>query len=96
MNNLRKVSVRELQHNLASYLELAKVTPISVTKHGKDEVIMINPKKFKITKAVSDKKSKKDIRSYGFFGMYKNRKDWRGKSTVEIAKALRKRAWYGE
>jgi hypothetical protein len=96
MNVLRKVSVRELQHNLASYLELAKISPISITKHGKDEVVMINPKKFKITKAVSDKKPKKDIRSLGFFGMYKNRKGWKGKSAVEIAEDLRYRATYGK
>jgi len=96
MNVLRKVSVRELQHNLASYLELAKVAPISITKHGKDEVIMINPEKYKVTKKVSAKKGKVDIMSLPFVGMHKNRKDWKGKSTVEIAEDLRHRATYGK
>ena len=96
MNILRKISVRELQHNLAIYFELAKISPISITKHGKDEIIMINPKNFHLTKKAAPKKQKKDIMSLGFFGMYKNRQDWKGKSGVEIAEDLRYRATYGK
>ena len=29
------------------------------------------------------------------FGMWKNRKDWRGLSTIEIADKLRRQAWRG-
>lgn len=30
-----------------------------------------------------------------FFGMYKNRKDWKGRSSVAIAEELRRSAWCG-
>ena len=96
MNVLRKISVRELQHNLSEYFELAKIAPISVTKHGKGEVVMLNLNKYKVIKKKSSKKDKRGIMSLGFFGMYKNRKDWKGKSTTEIAEDLRHRATYGK
>ena len=96
MNVLRKISVRQLQHNLSDYLELAKIGPLTITKYGKEEVVMVNPKKFKITKMVSDKKPKEDIMASTFIGMYKNKKEWRGKSSIDIAENLKNRAWYGK
>jgi len=96
MSDVEKVSVRELQHKLSNYLELAKVKPLLVTKHGKDEVILVNPKQYKIVKTKTKKKTVKDIMVSPFIGMYKNKREWKGKSSVEIANELRKKAWYGQ
>ena len=96
MSDVEKVSVRELQHKLSNYLELAKVKPLLVTKHGKDEVILVNPKQYKIVKTKTKKKTVKDILASPFIGMYKNKREWKGKSSVEIANELRKKAWYGQ
>jgi hypothetical protein len=96
MNTPREVSVRELQHNLASYLNLAKIAPLSITKYGKNEVIIVNPKDYVITKKKAIKQVKKDLMNSPFIGMHKNRKDWKGKTSVEIASKLRSDAWYGK
>ena len=75
MSDVEKVSVRELQHKLSNYLELAKVKPLLVTKHGKDEVILVNPKQYKIVKTKTKKKTVKDIMVSPFIGMYKNKRE---------------------
>jgi len=94
MNGLRKVSVRQLQHNLSDFLELAKSTPLLITKYGKQEVLLVNPDQVKITKTA--RRTSKDILSSPFIGMNKNKRSWKGKSSAEIAEQLRKRAWYGQ
>lgn len=96
MTELTKVSVRELQHKLAEYLEIAKVKPLLVTKHGKDSVILANPKNYKIVKTNEKKNNLENIMSHPFIGMHKNRKDWKNKSTAKIAEELRYKAWYGK
>ena len=96
MDNYRKVSVRELAHNLSEFLELAKSIPIIVTKYGSEKVVMIDPSKFEITKKKNGIKTKKDLSSFKFIGMHKDRKDWKGKKSSDIANKLRSSAWYGK
>lgn len=91
-----KVSVRELQHKLNSYLEIAKIKPLLITKYGRDEVVMLNPKQYKVVKNKVKKKNPVNIMSSTFIGMHKNRKDWENKSSVKIAQELREKAWYGK
>lgn len=95
MVNIRKVSTRELQHNLSNYLEIAKNKPILITKYGKEEAILVNPKQYKIAKLKSKKKKIQDIMSSPFIGIHRNKKDWQNKSSVQIASELRTKAWYG-
>ena len=96
MKNIEKISVRDLQHKLSSYLEVAKIKPLLVTKHGKDEVVLVNPKQYKIVKTKTKKKTTKDIMASPFIGMYKNKREWKGKPSVEIAEELRKKVGYGK
>ena len=96
MNDLIKVTVRELQHKLSDYLEIAKVKPILVTKNGKNAAIVVNPNNFKIVEMKEKKKSLDDIMSLPFIGMHKNKKEWKGKSTNQITAELRRKAWYGK
>lgn len=93
--NPQKVSVRELQHKLSDYLEIVKNVPILVTKYGRDEAILINPKHYKITKLAPENKKKQDIMSSPFIGMHEHNKDWQNKSSIQIAAELRTKAWYG-
>jgi len=91
---IQKVPVRDFQHNLSSYLQLARSKPLIVTKYGKDEVIVMNPKQ-----AVNQGSNTQSIDMQAiedFIGMHKNRKDWQGKTTQEIADELRHNAWYGK
>ncbi len=92
-----KVNIRELQHNFAMYLEKAKDVPITVTKYGRDIAVIANPQKYEMKEK---KKSKaeliKAIEESGVFGMHKDREDWKGRSSTEIARELRRKAWYGE
>lgn len=37
-----------------------------------------------------------DLLSLKFIGLYKNRKDWRDKTSFQIARKLRREAWYGK
>ena len=96
MKVIEKVSVRELQHKLSNYLDLAKIKPLLVTKYGGGEIVLINPKRYKIVKSKINKKTIKDLLLSPFIGMHKHRQDWKNKSSVEIANELRKKAWYGE
>lgn len=95
-NSTRKVSVRELQHNLSSFLELVKSKPLTVTRYGKEEVVLVNPRQYKITRKKTKKGLKKDIMSSAFIGMNREKKSWKGKTSSQIAGELRKRAWYGQ
>ncbi len=96
MKIIDKVSVRELQHKLTNYLEIAKIKPLLVTKHGRDEVVMLNPKQYKLVKNKAKKNNLVNIMSSPFIGMYKERKAWKNKSSVKIAQELREKAWYGK
>jgi hypothetical protein len=42
------------------------------------------------------KKTMMNIMSSPFIGMNKNKKGWKGKSSVKIAQELREKAWYGK
>ncbi|SRR3989304_6968824 len=95
MKVIEKVSIRNLQHKLSDYIELAKVKPLLVTKHGSDVVILVNPNQYKIVKSKVKKKTSKDIMVSPFIEMFKNKKEWKGKSPIKIAEELRKKAWYG-
>ncbi len=89
----KKVNIRELQHNLANYLELAKTTPLIITKHGKEEVMIFNPVKYDVKEKVSPTAKLKDS---NFIGMYKDRKEWQGIPDHTIATKLRSDSWDGE
>ena len=75
------------------FLEIANRTfageEFVITKN-KIPVLTISPikkeKKFRV-------KRKINLRS---FGMWKNRKEWKGLSTIEIADKLREQAWKGK
>jgi len=68
---------------------------VIITKYGKETAVLVNPEKYEIKKKGTYKStSAEDIINDEFIGMYENRKDWEGKSTTEIVKDLRKRAWY--
>jgi len=70
---------------------------VIITKYGKETAVLVNPEKYEIKKKGTYKStSAEDIINDEFIGMYENRKDWEGKSTTEIVKDLRKRAWYGK
>ncbi|HLB51401.1 MAG TPA: hypothetical protein VJL30_00610 [Patescibacteria group bacterium] len=92
-DKIKKVTVRALQHNLAAYLEMAKADPIVVTKHGNDEVLMINPVKYHYTEKTNKPYRVKDTK---FVGMYKDREDWKGLSNSDVTNKLRNDSWYGK
>lgn len=96
MNNLRKVSVRRLQHNLSDYLDLAKTVPLLITKYGEEEAILLNPKSFKISENNRSSKSVENIMLLPFIGFHKNRKSWKTKTSAQIGAELRQDAWYGK
>jgi len=78
------------------YLDLVKLKPISITRNGVEEAVLINPTLFKFKKVPQLSNGKpRDIMKAKFVGMYKNRRNWRGKSNSEVANGLRERAWYG-
>jgi len=91
----KKVSTREFQHNLSDYLEIAKNMPVLITRYGKEEAVLINPKHYKIAKLKSKKTNLQNIMSSPFIGLHKNKKDWQKKSSVQIANELKIKAWYG-
>lgn len=93
--NIRKVSIRELQHNLSDYLEIAKNKPILVTRYGKEEAVLVNPKHYKIAKIKPENKNMQDIMSSPFIGFHRNKKNWKNKSSVQLTNKLRTKAWYG-
>jgi PHD/YefM family antitoxin component YafN of YafNO toxin-antitoxin module len=95
MQKIKKVSVRELQHNLADYLKLAASLPLLVTKHNQGQVVMINPDMYTIAKRKSDTQPNQDLMSSPFIGLHKSRKDWNDQTSAKIATRLRKKAWYG-
>lgn len=92
-SKIKKVTVRNLQHNLAMYLELAKTTPLVVTKHRKDTILMVNPVSYYYAKKTSKIYKAKGSK---FIGMHKDRKDWQGLSNNEVVDRLRSDAWYGK
>lgn len=89
----KRVTVRNLQHNLATYLEMAKIAPIVVTRRGKDEVLIVNPVEYSCVKNANKPRRVRDTK---FIGMYKDRKDWEGLSNSEVAGNLRSDSWYGK
>ena len=92
-SNIKKITVRNLQHNLATYLEMAKATPIIVTKHRKDAILMVNPIKYDY---LEQKTRGYRVKDTDFIGMYKDRKDWKRLSNSEVANKLRDDSWYGK
>lgn len=43
-----------------------------------------------------DESDESDMLQSDFVGMHKGRKDWKNKSSQQLANDLRKKAWYGE
>lgn len=97
MKKTKHVSLRDFHHNLSMYLGMSKINPIYITKNGKEQVVIIDPDTYEYKKRRVKKSSldKRDAIS-DFIGMYKNRKDWEGKSSSTIAAKLRKDSWYGD
>lgn len=94
-----KINIREFQHNVTTYLELAKTVPITITKYGVDEAVIVNTDFFKLIKKNKTKeKGQKmvNLMNLEFVGLHKNRKDWKDKTSMQIAKKLRKEAWHGK
>jgi len=96
MENRKEISVRDLQHNLSMYLEMAKLYPISITKNGKNKAVLIDPYFYEYKKKRAQKKSNDNLMDSEFVGMYENRKDWKNRSSLEISEDLRKKSWYGK
>lgn len=97
MIKVKKVNIREFQHNLSAYVALLKAGPLIITRNGKESAILADPNVYELKEKIATSKKKGiDVMSLAFFGMYKNRKDWNNKSPVKITDALRKKAWYGE
>lgn len=90
----RKVGIRDFQHNFADHYIQAKRRPIIVTKYGRDQLIVADVDTFELRKI--GKPTSKLTSDMEFFGMYKNRKAWKNKSSARIAMDLRKAAWYGK
>jgi len=95
MTGIKKVPVRELQHHLSDYLEIAKVQPLLITRYGREEIILINSDQYNISKIKVKKKNVGNLMTSQFIGMHSNKKQWRSKTSVEIANELRREAWYG-
>lgn len=92
----KTASVRELQHNLSSLMEMAKTTPVIITKHGREEILLLNPENFKLTPIKREKIKNADIMDSKFIGFHKGNKNYQNKSSAEIATNLRKQAFYGK
>lgn len=90
----KRIGIRDFQHNFSKHFMTAKVTPIVVTRFGEDQLIVANSESYEFIKKGNPKsKLTPDLK---FFGLYKDRKGWKGKSSARIARDLRKAAWYGE
>lgn len=97
MRKLKKVSVRDLQHNLAAYLDMASQSPIEVTKNGTPKAVILDLENFTYKKrSLKTKPKTKNILNSKFIGMHKERPDWKEKSNSEATEELRKKAWYGD
>ena len=93
---VKTITSREFQHNVSFYLQLAQTQPIEITKHGQSTALLIHPEQeYKPKKTAKKTKPKIDILNSPVRGMYKDREDWKGKSTIQIARELREKAWYG-
>jgi len=88
-----KIGVRDFQHNFSKHYITAKHRPIVVTKYGKEQLVVADSETYRLVK--KGKPKNKLTADMEFFGMYKNRKGWKGKSAARIARDLRKAAWYG-
>ncbi len=87
----KRIGVRDFQHNFSKYVTVAKHRPVVVTKFGKDQLIVAATDAYELKRKPSpQKKLTSDLE---FFGMYKNRKDWKGKSSTQILRELRREAW---
>ena len=93
---LLQTNVRDFQHNMAKYLQLAQTKPLGITKHGQNLAVVVNPKEYEVVKKTKGKQRNKQLMTSEFVGMYKNRKDWQGKTSLQIADKLRTDAWYGK
>lgn len=94
VQKIRQVSARSFQHNISSFLNYAVEKPVLLTRRGSKNLILLNPETYLINKKRHTKKNKwQKMLKTGFIGMYENRSDREGKSSVEIAKKLREEAW---
>jgi hypothetical protein len=70
--------------------ELPDGTPVEVVRTRSGHKSVSAPRRqVKKTKAPA---KKKPIRELAFFGMWKDRPEWKGKTTLEIQKELREKA----
>ena len=93
LNIKKETNMRDFQHKLSFYIELAKTFPITVTKHGKAVATLVNLDTHTFKKKSTQKTE--DLTKSEFVGMHKNKKGWKNKSTAKIASELRNSAWYG-
>lgn len=94
--SFNQTSVRDFQHNLSKYIDLAQVRPVSVTKYGKRVVLLVNPQKYQVVEKPKIKSSSTQLMQSAFVGMHKNKKEWAGKTNLQIVDQMRKAAWYGK
>jgi len=85
-----RIGIRDFQHNLKKHLVSAKNKPVMLTKHRRDHFLVADADTYELKKRCLPKRLSLDLE---FFGMYKNRKDWKGKSSTQILKELRREAW---
>jgi len=92
---IKQITIRELQHNLATYIKLAQVGPISVNKYGRQVALLVNPEKYAVKKTKAKIAVDQDVTKSDFIGMHKQRQEWQDKSHQQAADSLRQIAWYG-
>ena len=50
------INMRQFQHSLADYIDLAQSNPLTITKYGKIKAMLINPNQFKLIRKKIDKR----------------------------------------
>lgn len=85
---MMQVNITEFRQNLPTYLDRVLAGEEFEVTRNRMSVAVVTPTIKKI------KKIKRKIYAKAF-GMWKDRKDWKGMSTIEIADMLREKAWKG-
>lgn len=95
--NQKVVGVREITRNFSYYLDSLD-EPVVITHHGEVAGVIISPDQYFASKLRKKqvKKKRHKLLELAFFKDFEMPSEQIGKSSTQIAKELREKAWYGK
>jgi prevent-host-death family protein len=89
----KHVSIRDVSHNLAHYVEYAKTQPVVINKYKEPQAVLVSPEYLEsLQKQATKPKKKMRLEDLPFFTEFVKPEDWKGKTSLQIAQELRERA----